>query len=72
MVDTRFWVSEKAEQEVEEMSYVAMTYTTRNREKVHSLPEETRNKLIDKLYENYQLPGILDMTIEEVLKLPEK
>lgn len=72
MVDTRFWVSEKAEQEVEEMSYVAMTYTTKNWEKYRNLSEEQQDRLTDILWKNYNLPGIMDMTIEEVLKLPEK
>ena len=72
MVDTRFWVSEKAEQETEDMSNLAMTYTTKNWDKVRSLSEETCNRLMDKLYENYKLPGIMEMSVEEVLNLPDK
>ena len=72
MVDTRFWVSEKAEQETEDMSELAMTYTTKYWDKVRSLSEDMSNRLIDKLYENYQLPGIMEMSVEEVLNLPDK
>lgn len=72
MVDTRFWVSEKAEQETEDMSNLSMTYTTKNWDKVRSLPEETSNRLLDKLCENYQLPGIMEMSVEEVLNLQDR
>ena len=72
MVDTRFWVSEKAEQETEDMSELAMIYKRKNREQYRNLSEERQDRLTDILWKNYNLPGIMEMSVEEVLNLPDK
>ncbi|MDE6531251.1 MAG: hypothetical protein K2K96_10870 [Lachnospiraceae bacterium] len=68
-VDTRFWVTTEAEKESEERSHIQMSYTTKNWGKYRNLPEEIQNQLDDILWDNYQLPGIMEMSIEEVLAL---
>ncbi len=71
-VDTRFWVTVEAEEEAEDRSFIAGSYITKSGKQFSNLPEETRNLLYDLLWDNYQLPGIMEMSIEEVLALEEK
>lgn len=68
-VDTRFWVTTEAEEESEERSFIAGAYTTKNWEEYRNLPKEKRHQLHDILWDNYQLQGIMEMSIEEVLAL---
>ncbi len=71
-VDTRFWVTPEAEEEAEDRSFIAGSYIGNHWKQCRNLPEETRNLLYDLLWDNYQLPGITEMSIEEVLALGEK
>lgn len=71
-VDTRFWVTTEAEEEAEERSFIAGSYMGDHWEQFENLPKETRHLLYDLLWDNYQLPGIKEMSIEEVLALGEK
>lgn len=68
-VDTRFWMTTEAEKESEEKSHIAGAYTLKNWEEFSKLSKEKRHQLHDILWDNYQLPGIMEMSIEEVLAL---
>lgn len=71
-VDTRFWVTTEAEEESEERSSIAGAYTTKHWNQYRNLPKETRHLLYDLLWDNYQLLGIMEMSIEEVLALEKR
>ncbi len=60
----------KMVEETEEMSYTAMEYMANLPiEQRKNMDTETMQKLTWKLYDNYQNPNILNMTMEEVLNL---
>lgn len=71
-MDTRFRVTEEAEMESEEMGSIVGAYTTKHWKQYRNLPEETRNLIYYFLWDNYRLPGLMEMSLEEVLALAKE